>query len=91
MRFYVPEGVERFTITTRAADPEMRLEITPPDGDTEVREIETRKEQVHSVGVPAGADGTLWTLLVARGDRDLYRTMPLYFGEGIPGFIACAQ
>ncbi|NLO06187.1 MAG: hypothetical protein GX131_10215, partial [candidate division WS1 bacterium] len=91
MRFYVPEGVGSFSITTRAADPEMRVTVSAPGGDP-VLDVELeRREQVHEVAVPNGADGTVWTVLVSRGDRDLHRTMPLYFSEEIPGMVACAQ
>lgn len=56
-----------------------------------MREVDAGNERSHEVQVPGGADGRVWTLLVARGDRDLHRTMPIYFSDEIPGFVACAQ
>lgn len=91
VQFFVPAGVEQFTITTRAADPEMTLQVGPAGADSILDVALETREQTHEIVLPAGAAGRVWTVMVSRGERDLHRTMPIYFSDEIPGFIGCVK
>jgi len=87
LRFLVPPGVEEFSVTTRAAEDDIRLVVNNPAGGTALDVSPDRREQEHAIAVPDGQAG-VWWLTETRGERDYHRTMPLYFSQEIPGFVA---
>lgn len=91
--FYVPEGMEEFTVSISGSWPgeTVRARVYDPDGNEAATQATDRKGPIPiTVAVGEGQDGKAWSLSFEETDEGVLEDYRVYLGEGLPQFWAHA-
>jgi hypothetical protein len=95
--FYVPKGVQKFSVLLRSGGKEQQggVEVFTPagaqaaSGFTEWSEKARRSALGLEVNVPAGLDDSIWKAVIKPKDNISYQDLWLSFSDEIPPYVSC--